>query len=125
MAERGRETKLTKKVQDTVCEMLRLGMYRCDACAIAGIAYVTMAKWIRLGKKAGKGPHHQFYIAVKKSEAEAIAERVERVRAAGQEGPNKWQADAWWLERRHPEKFGAQSREIQQIKKELAEIRNK
>jgi hypothetical protein len=41
---------------------------------------------------------------IKRRRSQALHERVERIRAAGQKGI--WTADAWYLERQHPEEFG-------------------
>jgi hypothetical protein len=60
--------------------------------------------WMKKGESASSGAYVEFLEAVKKAEAEAEALRVSRISKAGKEG--NWQADAWYLERRYPERWG-------------------
>jgi hypothetical protein len=49
----------------------------------------------------------QFFDAYKKALADAEADKFERIRQAG---ATRWQANAWLLERRHPERWSSQRR---------------
>lgn len=56
----------------------------------------------------------------KKARAEAIQERVKRIKAAGRKG--NWMADAWWLERQLPQEFGKVDRVEITLKDEAKRI---
>lgn len=49
----------------------------------------------------------EFFAAASRAEAEAITERLARIRRHGEED---WRADAWHLERRYPDRFGRRQR---------------
>ncbi len=103
----GRPTKLTPECMELFTQTLAAGNYFSVAATVAGIDNSTYCLWMKTGKKAESGPYLEFYKAVKKAEAEAEASRVARVSVAGQNGV--WQADAWYLERRYPDRWGKQT----------------
>lgn len=105
----GRPTKLTPERAKIIADAIAAGNYYETACALAGVDYTTVRKWIQKGEKAQKGALFEFVKAVKKAEAFAEAERIKRIREAAKEG--NWQADAWWLERRFPERWGRKERQ--------------
>lgn len=92
--------KYTDRVVKTVLRMLRNGTPRLQAARAAGIHYDTFREW----EKAKP----EFSEAVEKAEAQAMSDRIARIQAAAKTG--NWQADAWWLERRHPNDFGRRDR---------------
>lgn len=115
------KTKLTMAVQRKVCASLRVGVSYKVAAASAGIVYESLRAWRARGRDAIKEaggdinavpdadkPHAAFAVALEKAEAQAIEARVKRIANAGKEG--YWQADAWWLERVHPEQFARTQR---------------
>lgn len=116
MARRGRPTKLNAKRQEQICEAIRRGNYLETAAAIAGIDKVTLHDWLRKGRdlrdrqpSSGKLPPHRqalvdFSLAVEKAQAEAEARDVAVIDQAGQDG--QWQASAWRLERKFPDRWG-------------------
>lgn len=99
-----RQSKLTPEAQKKIVNAISEGNYLETAAAIGGITYTTLNNWIKKGKAASSGAYVEFLEAVKKAEAEAEALRVSRISRAGQEG--NWQADAWYLERRYPDRWG-------------------
>ena len=104
-----RPTKLTDEAQTKIVNAIAAGNYLDAAAQYGGVTYDTLNDWMNKGKD-GKAPNYvQFYHAVKKAEADAEILRVARINKAGQEG--NWQADAWYLERRYPDKWG---RRVQQ-----------
>lgn len=103
MAELGRPTKLTRKLSDEICRLIRSGNYLETAAAAAGVHPVTVRRWLKKGARAKKGVHHDFCIAYKTAEAQGEAAAVVRIRRASDQ---HWQAEAWWLERRFPSKWG-------------------
>lgn len=59
------------------------------------------------GEKGNSGIFSEFSEAVKKAASEAEVRNVLTIRDAS---AKTWQAAAWWLERRYPEKWGKQPR---------------
>ena len=92
-----------QELKERLLEAIRLGMYTEHACAYAGIASRTFRLW-REKAENGVEPYASFWLEVNKAEADAIIRRVARIEQAGKEG--QWQADAWLLERKYPDKFG-------------------
>ncbi len=99
-----RQSKLTPETQKKIVDAIAEGNYLETASAIGGITYATLNNWMNKGSSALSGAYFEFFDAVKKAEAEAEALRISRISKAGQAG--NWQADAWYLERRYPERWG-------------------
>ena len=100
----GRPTKLTPIMQQKLIDELCAGNYRDTAAKLAGIHRHTFRNWIKRGEAAKRGIFFDFVDAIKKAEAEGEARRVARINRAGEDG--NWQADAWFLERKYPDKWG-------------------
>jgi hypothetical protein len=93
------------------------------------------------GQAAKNGPFFQFFHAVKKAESEASVLVVRVVREAAKGGAvvrrtvrtlrdgtvkvvekyarPRWQAAAWWLERRYPEDWGRDRHDIKALQDKL------
>ena len=110
----GRKTKLDEKRLKKVVEGITAGLPYDTACALAGITYQTFLNWMRAGEAAESGKFFEFFEEVKKAEAIAESVHIANIKKAGNAGV--WQADAWMLERRHPEKWGRR----EQIKQEIS-----
>uniref|UniRef100_A0A6H1ZL13 Uncharacterized protein n=1 Tax=viral metagenome TaxID=1070528 RepID=A0A6H1ZL13_9ZZZZ len=131
----GQPTKLTPDRQAIIIEFIESGNYISTACDAAGITRQTYLNWLEWGEeeaKNGGGLYFNFFEAIKKAQAQAEAERVARVRAAGIGGgvskrrvttfkdgtetieetfqTPQWLADMTHLERRHPERWGRRDR---------------
>lgn len=118
----GRITKLTPKLRESICQALRAGNYIETAAAMNGIAKSSYYLWLRRGArererldkskrarpKKSERPYLLFSDAVKKAEAQSEAMSVARIAKAGQEGA--WQAEAWRLERKYPDRWGRKLR---------------
>ena len=100
----GRKTKLDVKRLKKVVDGITAGLPYDTACALAGITYQTFLNWMRAGEAAESGKFFEFFEEVKKAEAIAESVHIANIKNAGKSGV--WQADAWMLERRHPEKCG-------------------
>lgn len=100
-----RKTKLTKELQDRITSVIAAGNYLEVAYRLAGVSHETFYRWLRLGEQ-GRRPYSEFYEAVKKAEAAAEAKRILVIQKASEEN---WQAAAWYLERRYPERWGRPS----------------
>lgn len=103
----GRPSKLTPEVQERLVSAIRQGLKYDTACALAGISYYTMRNWVIAGEGAADGIYFNFLTALKKAEAEAEQDLVKSIKDAGK---REWQANAWILERRHPERWARRER---------------
>ena len=126
----GRPTKLTKELQQRVTQAIRVGMTYERACTVAGICFQTYRNWQLRGERDKSGIYFEFLEAVKKAEAEAElmhlgaivkaskgGDEVREVRRTMVDGQlvneiisirpaaPQWQAAAWLLERRYPERY--------------------
>lgn len=97
-----RPTKLTPKLQEQVVGYLRAGAYVETAAAAAGIARDTLYVWLRRGAR-GDAPYADFAQAVE--HAQALAE-LRDVAIIGKAAETQWQAAAWRLERKLPQRWG-------------------
>ena len=100
----GRPSKLTPETAQKICAAIAAGNYLEVAAAHGGIVYGTLNTWVRKGAAASSGQYREFFEAVKRAEADAEMLRIARISKAGSEG--NWQADAWYLERRYPDRWG-------------------
>lgn len=98
---------LDQQITDTLLSAIKLGAFIEHACYYAGINSSTFRSW-RGKAEEGVEPYKSFWAEVTKAEAEGIIRRMARIEKAGLEG--NWQADAWVLERKYPDKFGRRDR---------------
>lgn len=99
---RGRPPKLTPESQAKVVTAIAAGNYREVAAQYAGISKGTFYHWMELGESQAEGKYKDFFDSVKKAEADAEAGSVAIIRKAAVEN---WQAAAWYLERKHPDRW--------------------
>ena len=100
---KGRPTKLNDEVHREVVKLIEAGNYVDTAAACCNVTAVTLRAWLRRGGRERKGRYRRFLIDVKKAEALAEARALVRIRQAG---GKVWQAEAWYLERKFPLKWG-------------------
>ncbi len=102
-----KEPVLTDEVQETIVQLLRTGNWAVTAASMAGVTRSTYERWIKQGEadvEAGiESPHAAFARACARASAQAEAVRVFRIQQAAE---RDWRADAWWLERRFPRRWG-------------------
>ncbi|MBN2167605.1 MAG: hypothetical protein JW738_00045 [Actinobacteria bacterium] len=99
----GRRPKLTKELQERICQLISAGNYIKTACQASGISEQTYINWKKWGEKRSAGIYFEFFEAVKKAEATAIARNIAVIQTASRDS---WQAAAWWLERKYPKEWG-------------------
>ncbi len=97
---------MTEKVQQKMVEAIEMGNYAPTAAEYAGIATSTHYNWLKLGEK-GESPYVEYLEAIKKAEAIAEVRNVAIIQNAAQ---NTWTAAAWYLERKHFDKWGRRER---------------
>lgn len=114
---KGRPTKLTDEIQAQLYYLISEGNYFDTSCQIVGIDFGTFRNWLIRGEQEGKGPFFNFFKAIKKAEAEAEAKRVELILKAGGAGGD-WKANAWYLERKYPDRWGKVDRLEANVKNE-------
>lgn len=90
--------KLSPRVQESICEGIRLGMTHDLACRYAGVSRRTFYRWMKRGK-AGEPEYAEFAAAVDHAEADGAAHHLANIARAASDGT--WVASAWILERRH------------------------
>lgn len=106
----GRPSKLTPETQQKIVQAVASGNYLETAAAYGGITYTTFNNWMNRGESRERKDYIEFFEAVKKAEADAEVLRVARISKAANEG--NWQADAWYLERRYPNRWGKRVSEV-------------
>lgn len=119
---KGRPSKLTMELQEEVVKHLRTGNYIETVSALVGISKNTFYDWLKRGareiqrveqnSRARIRKDEQKYVdfsdAVKKAMAHAEVRDVTLIAKAGDKN---WQASAWRLERKHPDKWGRKERQ--------------
>lgn len=110
----GRRTKLTPEVQSKVVSAIRAGNYAHIAANMAGIGKSTYYKWLEMADAPRAKPEYvEFRDAVKEAEAQAEVASVALIRQAAQNGT--WQAAAWYLERKHGDRWGRNDKVRQEV----------
>lgn len=103
----GRPLKLTESVKINLLSALRKGASYELACHYAGIAYSTFRNWMLKGDGAQEYETGDifldFFVEVKKAEADAALKWLEHIDLAVENG--HWQAAAWKLERRYSKDY--------------------
>jgi transposase len=105
----GRPTKLTPEVQDKIVTALRAGNYQETAATYAGISVPTFYRWMEQGATPDADViYREFREAVEKAKADAEVRDVALIDRAAADG--NWQAAAWKLERKFPNRWGRVNR---------------
>jgi hypothetical protein len=102
---RGRPTKLTPALQESICKQLEFGVPEHYAAEANGIARSTFCEWMEKGA-SGIEPYTEFYKAVRRSIARAIR-NLTRHALNGGKGSSR---ATWLLERRFPNEYGRQAK---------------
>ncbi len=98
-----RPTKLTPDVQERIVQALTAGNYLQTAATYAGIGITTLHRWMQQGEQARRGMFREFREAVEKAQADAEVRDIALIATAA---ATHWQAAAWRLERKFPERWG-------------------
>jgi hypothetical protein len=101
---RGRPSAFNPDRAEKLINAIRGGAYQKQAAEHAGISYNTLRRWLIKAQSEEATPELiEFAAAIEKANADAEVAAVAKIRSIGNEG--NWQALAWWLERRHPERW--------------------
>ena len=110
----GRKLKLDQELIEQVSLIIRQGNYAQTACEMVGIGTTTYYRWLETAEKDNAPKiYREFRDAIKRAEAQAEVRSVTRIMQAADEGT--WQASAWYLERKHPTKWGRNDKLRQEI----------
>ena len=95
-------------------EFLAKGMYLREAASLAGISHFSVYRYLRKGeadleKDITNTPAAVFATLINEGMAKAEEGALGNILAAGS-NPAHWPANAWFLERRFPDKYGKQDR---------------
>ena len=99
---------LTPAVQKTICVAIGSGATLEIAAQAAGIGSRTLDEWLHHGRKelqedsAGAGPCADFVRAANVASAKLEIDLLATIQA---EAPKTWQAAAWLLERKFPQRY--------------------
>lgn len=106
MAGRGKE-KLTKDGIKTALRLCRAGLPDCQIAAVLGVSKETYSRWINHPKTDNQ---NQLRQQLKKADAEREEALVTRIMRASDD---TWQAAAWLLERRYPDRYAKPVRPVE------------
>lgn len=101
-----RPTKFTPDTTQKIIAAIQVGATYELAAQYGGVSYNTFNEWMKKGEAAQSGAFLEFYEAIKAAEGRAAVGWLAKIEAAASDG--NWQAAAWKLERRYPEKYGRQ-----------------
>jgi len=92
---------LTPRVMKKIVNAIKLGNYIETACEYAGISKDTFYRWLKKGETEPHSKYAKFLIQVREALAVAEAYSVQKIKQSDQ-----WQSQAWWLERKFPDRWG-------------------
>lgn len=111
----GRPTRLTPELAVAVIKIVRTGMSLQGCAHYAGITMQTLDNWRARGRKVAESieagqidvdeqerPYLDFFGGLEKARADREVEAVLNVRSM----KRGWQAEAWFLERCHVDRYG-------------------
>lgn len=99
--------KFSKEMVNRFVQYLQEGNYISTCCKLCGIDNSTFYEW-KAKAEVGDPEYVDFVEKIAQAEAEAEQVHVKNILDKGKEGV--WQCDAWWLERKFPEKWGRRDR---------------
>lgn len=100
----GRPTRLDRDTVTQLEQLIRAGTTIDVAAAAVGVSRASIYSWLKQGEKARKGTYaRELREAVERARAESESVLVARIGQAAAKG--SWQAAAWLLERRFPERW--------------------
>ena len=96
--------KLNDEIIENAGKIIGMGHYITTCCQHLGIRRSTFYNWLTWGKERPKSKYGKFAKRIEKAEAEFILRTFGKIQQIGID-QNNWQALAWCLERRWPERY--------------------
>ena len=133
---RRRPSKLTAELIEEFKRVMPNCFFIKTAAGILGIDHSTLNEWVRRGKRESARMaaeesnlcrrseylYYEFSLAHEEILALTESKSIANIRAAGNAGI--WQADVWQLERRFPQRYSVNKKEIRELVK-VAELQAK
>jgi alpha-galactosidase/6-phospho-beta-glucosidase family protein len=94
--------KISIEVIRVLRDAMESGHYREVACKLAGIDRKTLLNWLKRGAREQSGLYRELFEAVERAEAKAEEFHLKNINDASKKN---WYASAWYLERKHPERW--------------------
>lgn len=113
--------KLTSELINRMGDLFRLGMSQVQVAKFHGIPPQTLRRWINFGRKGRRGLYMDLVAQMWKGEAAAVKDCLTNLHRAHVDG-NKWQAAAWYLERKHPEEWADRGPGIREVDRLYAKM---
>lgn len=114
MAKMGRPIELTDEIQKKIVDAIKMGNYIETAASYAGVHKSTLYDWMKRGARYEEGKSDpgdiifaNFSDAIERAMTEA---EMRDVLLIGNAAKKNWQAAAWRLERKFPDKWGRKDR---------------
>lgn len=104
---RHKNTKLTEEKIQLASKLIGAGNTVKTIYGALDISKQTWYNWLDKGEKAKSGLYRKLYEEVEKAESKAESRYVTIIAQAAEK---EWQAAAWWLERKYPERWGKKDR---------------
>lgn len=104
----GRPPAITAEKVDKILQAVRIGVSLEAAAAHAGVPKRTLFNWLAAGRKEGaKKIYRDLADQVEAANATFEVTALARITKAGEDS---WQADAWRLERKFPDKYARRTK---------------
>lgn len=115
----GRKPKLTPGWIKKFVKYIRQGTPAKIACMACGVDESTYYRWLREARDGQNDLAVRLAAEVEKAEPEFEAAVLRRIYAAA-DHPRSWQAGAWLLERKFPDRYGKTVMVKHQVERELS-----
>jgi hypothetical protein len=99
---------MTAEVQAKIIAYVRAGAYIETAALASGITKQTFYEFLRKANNQKEGKLREFLDSINKAVAESELISINNIAKAGAAGV--WQAEAWRLERKNPDRWGRKER---------------
>jgi hypothetical protein len=120
----GPRKKISPEIIAGLVRLITSGVpYEASADAV-GIGETTLYGWLKRGKKSTRKdcPYAKLVKEIRKARADAITRNVAIIQKAASK---TWQAAAWWLERRESKHFGANKKELNDLRAENTRLKER
>lgn len=128
----GRPPKLTQALIREISILVPRVFFLSTAADLLGISRMTLHRWQKRGEveiqrrsrpsypgRPGEALYAEFCYALKRARAQAELFLLSEIKRAAD---TDWRAAAWLLERCFPERWGRHSREIRELRRQVAQL---